>query len=154
MFIIEVQNASSQQNVPDEIFITEIVNFALSSLSTTACSITIRIVDADEGTELNERYRNKKGPTNVLSFPFDSGLLFEASQDIVYLGDIVLCAPVITQEAKNKKLEIKAHYTHLLIHGLLHLHGYDHEQTHEAEIMEAKEINLLAQLGYKNPYES
>ena len=110
--------------------------------------LTIRIVDMDEGTQLNRRWRKASGPTNVLSFPavgveeYAPGLL----------GDIVICAPVVNNEAKIQNKSIDAHWAHMVIHGVLHLSGYDHENSQDAEEMEAVETELLESLGYNNPY--
>jgi probable rRNA maturation factor len=106
--------------------------------------ITIRIVGSDESKNLNAMYRKKKYPTNVLSFLVDDAHHL--------IGDIVLCAPVIEQEALDQSKNLEAHYAHLIIHGALHLYGYDHENKKDAEIMEKKEIKILTKLGYKNPY--
>ena len=106
--------------------------------------ITIRIVDNDESQNLNNIYRKKKYPTNVLSFLVDD--------EVHLIGDIVLCAPVIQKEALEQSKKLEAHYAHLIIHGALHLYGYDHENKKDADIMEAKEIKILTKLGYKNPY--
>jgi len=106
--------------------------------------ITIRIVDNDESQNLNNIYRKKKYPTNVLSFLVDD--------EVHLIGDIVLCAPVIQKEALEQSKKLEAHYAHLIIHGALHLYGYDHENKKDADIMEAKEIKILTGLGYKNPY--
>jgi probable rRNA maturation factor len=106
--------------------------------------ITIRIVDNDESINLNNIYRKKKSPTNVLSFLVDD--------EVRLIGDIVLCAPVIQKEALEQSKKLEAHYAHLIIHGALHLYGYDHENKKDADIMEAKEIKILTKLGYKNPY--
>lgn len=106
--------------------------------------ITIRIVDNDESINLNNIYRKKKSPTNVLSFLVDD--------EVRLIGDIVLCAPVIQKEALEQSKKLEAHYAHLIIHGALHLYGYDHENNKDADIMEAKEIKILTKLGYKNPY--
>ena len=106
--------------------------------------ITIRIVGSDESKNLNTIYRKKKYPTNVLSFLVDDAHHL--------IGDIVLCAPVIEQEALDQSKNLEAHYAHLIIHGALHLYGYDHENKKDAEIMEKKEIKILTKLGYKNPY--
>ena len=106
--------------------------------------ITIRIVGNDESKNLNNMYRKKKYPTNVLSFLVDD--------EHHLIGDIVLCAPVIEKEASEQLKNLEAHYAHLIIHGALHLYGYDHENKKDAEIMEEKEIKILTKLGYKNPY--
>lgn len=110
--------------------------------------VTIRIVDEAEMTELNETYRHKSGPTNVLSFPFDAPIELE----VKLLGDIVICASVVNKEAKAQGKSSDAHWAHMVVHGILHLQGYDHIEDDEAEVMEALEINLLQQLGYTNPY--
>ena len=107
--------------------------------------ITVRIVDAEEGQALNRDYRQKDYATNVLTFDY--------SQHPVVTADLVLCAPVVAQEAKANKKTLQAHYAHLLVHGTLHAQGYDHETGEEdAEEMEALEIEVLAGLGFSNPY--
>ena len=116
----------------------------LSPIVDKNAEITIRIVDNDESINLNNIYRKKKYPTNVLSFLVDD--------EVHLIGDIVLCAPVIEKEALEQSKKIEAHYAHLIIHGALHLYGYDHENKKDADIMEAKEIKILTGLGYKNPY--
>ena len=110
--------------------------------------VTIRIVDEVEITQLNEEYRNKQGVTNVLSFPFEC----PAEVELNLLGDLVICAAVVAREAEEQgKTEI-AHWTHMIVHGMLHLLGYDHIEEAEAEQMEQHEIAVLAQFGYANPY--
>ncbi|QDC97021.1 rRNA maturation RNase YbeY [Candidatus Methylopumilus universalis] len=116
----------------------------LSPIVDKNAEITIRIVDNDESINLNNIYRKKKYPTNVLSFLVDD--------EVHLIGDIVLCAPVIEKEALQQSKKLEAHYAHLIIHGALHLYGYDHENKKDADIMEAKEIKILTKLGYKNPY--
>jgi probable rRNA maturation factor len=107
--------------------------------------ITVRIVDAEEGQALNRDYRHKDYATNVLTFDY--------TQEPVVTADLVLCAPVVAQEAKDNKKTLQAHYAHLLVHGMLHAQGYDHETgEQDAEKMEALEIRILAGLGFKNPY--
>jgi probable rRNA maturation factor len=102
---------------------------------------TLRIVGAAEGSRLNRRYRRKPYPTNVLSFPYGKDR-----------GDVVLCHPVIAREARAQGKTLAAHYAHLVLHGLLHLRGYEHEKKREAERMERLEIRLLARAGFGNPY--
>lgn len=116
--------------------------------------LTLRIVDEAEGTELNETWRHKSGPTNVLSFPFEYPPgIDDSSDDLALLGDIVICAPVVAREAVAQNKSLEAHWAHLVIHGTLHLLGYDHLDSAEAEQMESLEIDFLQQLGYPNPYQ-
>ncbi len=107
--------------------------------------ITVRIVDAEEGQALNRDYRQRDYATNVLTFDYRDGPVVTA--------DLVLCAPVVAQEAKENHKTLQAHYAHLLVHGTLHAQGWDHETSEQdAEEMEAQEIKVLAGLGFKNPY--
>ena len=109
--------------------------------------LTIRIVNEAESTALNETYRHKQGPTNVLSFPFEAPPEVESA----LLGDIVICAPVVLREAVVQGKTPEAHWAHLVAHGVLHLLGYDHDEA-QAEAMESLEIRILAGLGYPDPY--
>jgi len=105
--------------------------------------ITIRIVDADEGRALNRDWRGKDYATNVLSFPFE---------EPGYLGDIVICAEVVAREAVEQRKTPRAHWAHLVVHGVLHLMGHDHIADDEAEKMEALERKLLSRMGFSDPY--
>ena len=109
--------------------------------------LTLRVVNEAEGAALNETYRHKQGPTNVLSFPFVAPPEVESA----LLGDIVICAPVVLREAVVQGKTPEAHWAHLVAHGVLHLLGYDHDETH-ADAMESLEICILAGLGYPDPY--
>lgn len=106
--------------------------------------ITVRIVGADEGRALNRDYRRKDYATNVLTFDYEA--------EPVVVADLVLCAPVVEQEARAQGRTIEAHYAHLLVHGALHAQGWDHEDEAEARLMEARETELLRALGYPDPY--
>lgn len=106
--------------------------------------VTIRIVDSEEGRILNSAYRGKDYATNVLTFPL--------AEDPYLIGDIVICAPIAESEANIEKKSLEAHYAHLIVHGVLHLHGYDHENEDQAALMESIEVTTLQKLGYANPY--
>lgn len=106
--------------------------------------ITVRIVDETEARALNRDYRHKDYATNVLTFDYQ--------RSPVVIADLVLCAPVIAREARAQRKSIEAHYAHLLVHGTLHAQGWDHERVADARVMAAREVELLAALGYANPY--
>lgn len=106
--------------------------------------ITIRLVDADEGQALNKEYRGKDYATNVLSFPYDT--------EPLVMGDLVLCPSVVAREAAEQNKPLAAHYAHLTVHGMLHLQGWDHEEDEAAQAMENEETEILAAMGYPDPY--
>ena len=110
--------------------------------------LTIRFVTEKESAELNEQYRNKKGSTNILSFPIE----LPAEIELNLLGDLVICSDVVKKEAAEQKKQELAHWAHMVVHGTLHLLGYDHLTETEADVMEDKEIKILSQLGYTDPY--
>ena len=112
------------------------------------CELSIRIVDAAESQQLNRDYRGKDKPTNVLSFPFESPVPLQPR----LLGDLVICAPVVTAEAAQQGKAEMHHWAHLTIHGCLHLLGYDHINDDEAEQMESREIAILREFAIENPY--
>jgi len=145
---VDVQYAVEQIDVPEE---THIRNWVIAVISEhqPEAELTVRIVDEYEIKELNKQYRNKDKPTNVLSFPADKDL----PVPIPLLGDLVICAEVVAKEAVEQNKPLIAHWAHMVIHGTLHLLGYDHIETVQAELMEQKEINYLQQLGFSNPYE-
>lgn len=112
------------------------------------CELSIRLVDADESMTLNQTYRGKDAPTNVLSFPFDAPIPLSPR----LLGDLVLCVPVVAQEAAAQGKLLEHHWAHLVVHGCLHLLGYNHLEDNEAEQMEILEITILQTLNIGNPY--
>lgn len=116
--------------------------------------LAVRLVGTKEGRALNRHYRGKDYATNVLSFPADiaEGVKLPKGVKMPLLGDLVLCAPVIAREAKEQKKPLVAHYAHLTVHGALHLLGWDHEDSREAECMEQLEREILAGLGLPDPY--
>lgn len=118
---------------------------ALRGLRRVRATVLVRLVDERESAELNSRYRGKPGPTNVLSFSY-------GQKSTRYLGDIVICAPLVQREAKENNKKIKDHWAHLIVHAILHLRGYDHEQEADAARMEALEIRILKRLGFPDPY--
>ena len=106
--------------------------------------ITVRIVDASEGQALNREYRKKNYATNVLTFDY--------MLEPVVTADLVLCAPVVAQEAQDQGKTLQAHYAHLIVHGALHAQGWDHELDEDAQVMELREAEIMARLGFENPY--
>jgi probable rRNA maturation factor len=144
---IEVQYAVAGESLPSPDAIRNWVSHALQGGEDNV-ELVVRLVDEAEMTALNQRYRGKSGVTNVLSFPYEpmpgvsSGLL----------GDIVVCAPVVAEEAVRQGKPLDAHWAHLVIHGVLHLQGYDHHHDPDAYRMETMETQLLAELGFADPY--
>ncbi len=136
-----------QTGLPEENQIQQWLDLALSDHPDS--ELTIRIVNSDESQALNHEYRGKDKPTNVLSFPFEA----PPGVQLNLLGDIVICAAIVAQEADDQNKALLAHWAHMVVHGCLHLLGYDHITNDEAEIMEAREILILDQAGFNNPYE-
>ena len=148
MIELDLQLATDASKLPAEAQLRRWVELALRQ-RTADSELTIRLVDEAEGRELNHTWRHKDYATNVLSFPAEvpDGLL-----DIPLLGDLVICVPVVEREAREQNKALEAHWAHLVIHGCLHLLGYDHIEDEEAEEMEALERTLLAELGHPDPY--
>jgi probable rRNA maturation factor len=146
---MEIQKAADFKSLPDNSLMIKWAEQALDPEHSEA-EVTLRVVDLEEGRELNQEWRKKNYATNVLSFPI--GEPIEQAPNL--LGDIVICAPIVEKEAKEQGKSSEAHWAHLIIHGILHLQGYDHESDEEAKIMESKEINILEIIGYTNPYET
>ena len=146
---IDLQNVSNSLSVPDIQLITDWVNSALTA-DYGVLEQTIRIVDEIESQQLNKAYRAQDKPTNVLSFPSDDSSYL----DYVHLGDLVICAPIVDQESQQQKKPLLAHWAHMVVHGMLHLQGFDHIEDEDALKMEALEIEILAELGHTNPYQN
>jgi len=137
---LTVQYAVDATGLPTRAQFRKWVRAALS----TDCTVTLRLVDEEEGRALNATYRGKDYATNVLTFPYEAGPPLE--------GDIALCAPVVAAEARVQGKPDDAHWAHLVVHGVLHLQGHDHEDDAEARRMEALETQILGDLGYPDPY--
>ena len=144
---LEIQRELDDPSVPADGQIEAWARHALGE--ETAVMLNIRVVDQAEGWALNKQWRGKDYATNVLSFPADA----PAVDGLRVLGDVVLCAPVILREAVEQHKSPEAHWAHLVVHGVLHLLGFDHHDGPTAERMEAREQELLASLGFPNPYE-
>ena len=159
MIDIELQNPYGFDTIPDKNDLQTWSNAALQKTDDkNSVSLVIRVVNEEEGIELNQTYRDKNSATNVLSFPYEvpeyaadiPELQDEYSQQ--YLGDLVLCEKVVINEAKAQNKTLEQHWAHLIIHGALHLQGYDHIDDNDAMIMESLEIEIMEGLGFKNPY--
>jgi len=140
-----VQIATRRAGVPHAHSFTRWANAAFAGAASRrradAAELTIRVVGAAESRRLNRTWRGKDKPTNVLSFSSEHGL-----------GDLAICAPVVAREAREQGKQPAAHWAHMVVHGVLHLLGYDHESDRDAERMEAREAKILAHLGMPNPY--
>ncbi|HYE37855.1 rRNA maturation RNase YbeY [Methylocaldum sp.] len=146
MIHVEIQHAMERQWVPED---EKFLRWASAAVKRDEAEVVIRIVDETESAELNEHYRQKTGSTNILSFPF------EVPQGIPnnLLGDLVICAAVVEREAREQGKNPEAHWAHMVVHGMLHLQGFDHIVESDAAVMEAEEIAILGELGFPNPYE-
>jgi probable rRNA maturation factor len=138
---LAVQYASAARNLPTR---TQLRRWVKAALQRDA-AMTLRIVDEEEGLQLNKSYRRKNYPTNVLTFVYDD-------TDSLY-GDAVICAPVVEKEAAEQHKDLSAHYAHLVIHAVLHLQGYDHENDTDAVAMETTETAIMLKLSYPDPYQ-
>ncbi|HEY9018666.1 rRNA maturation RNase YbeY [Thiomicrospira sp.] len=151
---VELQWGTQQQAMPTEAQCQTWVEAALQGdLKQQDVALTIRVVDADESRQLNHDYRGKDYATNVLSFEFElpPGLV-QPDDEPIYLGDLVICASVVIEEAMTQEKTLEEHWAHMVVHGTLHLQGFDHIEDTEAEQMEALETQIMQQLGYDDPY--
>lgn len=145
---VDVQIATADENIPSEEDFRSWVAAALPADKLNS-ELTIRVVGFDESRSLNAQYRQKDKPTNVLSFPSE----LPPELQIPLLGDLVICAGVVEREALEQGKTLLAHWAHMVVHGTLHLLGYDHETDADAEVMEALETRILGTLGFPAPYE-
>ncbi|RYY76081.1 MAG: rRNA maturation RNase YbeY [Gammaproteobacteria bacterium] len=145
---IDVEVNSSSTKIPSLENMEHWIATALHSDELNQAEVSVYIVDEAESQELNSQYRGKNKPTNVLSFPAD----IPDEVGVPLLGDLVVCAPVIEREAKEQGKSLEAHWAHMLVHGTLHLLGYDHINDDEADVMEALETRLITQLHFPAPY--
>ena len=145
--ILDLQLATEATDIPSEAALKRYLDAAISPFQAEA-EVTIRIVDAAESQQLNFDYRHKDKPTNVLSFPFQA----PAGIELPLLGDIVICVQVVAQEALEQNKALEAHWAHMVVHGCLHLLGFDHINDTDAEEMEAEEVQILQELGFSDPY--
>jgi probable rRNA maturation factor len=144
---VRIQTIARKTFIPSRYFLQRWTNKALAK-QVGVNEVNIRLVSKKESAKLNGTYRHKKGPTNILSFPFEPPPEISSP----FLGDLVICAALVNQEAKQQAKTRLAHWAHLVIHGCLHLIGYDHIHVKDAIKMETVEIQLLEDLGYENPY--
>lgn len=146
--ILDLQLACEQTGgLPDEAAFQRWLDAAVAPFQPES-EVTIRLVDEAESHELNLTYRGKDKPTNVLSFPFEA----PPGIELALLGDLIICRQVVEQEAEEQGKSVEAHWAHMVVHGTLHLLGYDHIEDEEAEEMEALETEIMLALGYPDPY--
>jgi probable rRNA maturation factor len=145
---LSVQYGVARAGLPADSALHRWAHAALKGLRRRRVALGMRIVGNAESAALNGRFRRKSYPTNVLSFPFEAPPGTRSDM----LGDLVICAPVVRREARTQRKSVNAHWAHMVVHGILHLRGYDHRKRQDAVVMEKKEIRLLKELGYANPY--
>ncbi len=143
-----VQYGIARAGLPAATTLRRWARAALQGLRRERVALGVRFVGGAESAALNRRYRHKSGPTNVLSFPFEA----PAGVRSEMLGDLVICAPVVRREARAQQKPERAHWAHMVVHGILHLRGYDHRNREDAAVMEQREIRILRELGFANPY--
>ena len=144
---VDIQVACTSEEPPDEDSIRRWVDAAIRD-ERESTYLSVRIVEKEESQSLNQQYRGAKGATNILSFPFEA----PTPEPLPLIGDLVICAPVVVDEAKQQQKPPEAHWAHMIIHGVLHLLGYDHHNEYEAYIMESLETEILQGLGFAPPY--
>lgn len=147
MLAVDVQLAVDDASLPSQQQLTSWARAAWRDEAQDA-GVVVRVTDEAESRQLNHEFRGKDKATNVLSFPFDP----VPEIDLDHVGDLLICAPVVAREAEQQGKQPEAHWAHMVIHGMLHLQGYDHESEQQAQVMEALETDVLTGLGYPAPY--
>lgn len=144
---LTVQRAPRLRGLPGNASIAEWARAALAGAGAGSAEVTVRLVGGAESARLNARYRGKRGATNVLSFGYEP-----APGRRGLCGDLVICAPVVKREAAAQDKPLRAHWAHMVVHGIMHLRGHDHVHKDDAEVMEALEVRVLKRLGLPDPY--
>ncbi len=145
---VTLQVATAAKGLPSRASLARWAQAALGGMRRRDVSVTMRIVGKRESAALNSQFRRKSGPTNVLSFQFET---FPGIRSNL-LGDVVICADVVRREAREQGKTERAHWAHMVVHGIMHLRGYDHQSNKDAAVMEARETRILRTLGFPNPY--
>lgn len=145
---VEVQRVLDDDTVPSSKQLTAWARATWQDADPVKAEIVVRVTDEDESRQLNHDFRGKDKSTNVLSFPYDP----VPELDLHHIGDLVICAPVVEREAHEQSKTVEAHWAHMVVHGMLHLQGFDHENDEDAVRMEARETEILTGLGYPAPY--
>jgi probable rRNA maturation factor len=145
---IDIESNSQSTHIPPQEQLTSWITQALQYIKRVDGEISVYVVDEEEGQSLNAQYRGKDYPTNVLSFPAD----IPEEVGVPLLGDLVVCAPVVEREAKEQGKSLDAHWAHMLVHGTLHLLGYDHIDDQDADDMERIETEIMTGMGFPAPY--
>lgn len=153
--LLELQNPDGYEDSPEY---ADFERWASACwLDENDAGVVIRMVGEAEIQNMNSRFRGKDSPTNVLSFHYENMPMYAEDEntesDLDYLGDLIMCLPVIEREAAEQGKSSRQHWAHMVVHGMLHLQGFDHIKEIEADIMEAREIEILRQLGFPDPYE-
>jgi len=143
--VVNLQLACDAGDIPCA---TDFEHWAAAGLQQPQGELSIRVVGRGESQAMNRNYRHKDKPTNVLSFPYEAPVQVPSH----YLGDLIICAPIVTEEAAAQNKSVASHWAHMVVHGMLHLQGYDHENDQDAEIMERLERQIMGKLGYSDPY--
>jgi probable rRNA maturation factor len=149
-YFIDIQQACEEEPPVSTNRLTQWIELTLSQQQQSG-ELTLRLVGPEEMTHLNFTYRKQNKVTNVLAFP--ANLPKDIKLEVPLLGDVIICPSVLQEESQALKKPLQAHWAHIVVHGVLHLLGFDHVQEEDAPIMQAQEINLLRQLGFSNPYE-